>query len=155
MYYIGPPVLGGSQGPADAYSQLLLMHPDEASEAENNAKIAATDKSVEEYLKKVSDLEEAENESISIISKEVPIASVPAAVPPPTGPTCASVSHAQEPPEVKSRFISFPDMKPEKLLKGAALKQIETLYKPSITIWPKATLVRTSLARQCTQSCSW
>ena len=32
-------------------------------------------------------------------------------------------------PEVKSRFISFPDMKPEKLLKGAALKQIETFVQ--------------------------
>ena len=80
-------------------------------------------------MKKVSDLEEAEKENISNVSKETPVAIVPVAVPPPTGPACTSVPHSQDPIEVKSRFISFPDMKPEKLLKGAALKQIETFVQ--------------------------
>ena len=37
---------------ADAYSQLLLMLPYEASEAENNAKIATVDKTLVIFLKK-------------------------------------------------------------------------------------------------------
>ena len=89
---------------ADEYSELLLSQPDELSVKENNTKIAAQDKSVEEYLKKVSDLEETQKENFSDVSKETTVAILPAAAPPLTGPTRSSMPHYQE-PEAKSRFI--------------------------------------------------
>ena len=98
---------------ADEYSELLLSQQDESSVEENNKKIVAQDKAVEEYLKKVSDLEEAEKENISDVSKETPVAIVPATAPPSTCPIRSSMPHSQEPTEAKSRFFSFPDIKPE------------------------------------------
>ena len=41
------------RGKADEYSELLLSQPDESSVEENNKKIAAQDKAVEEYLKRI------------------------------------------------------------------------------------------------------
>ena len=48
---------------------------------------------------------------------------------PPAGAAGPSLSQPQPTPDVKFMFRSFPDMKPDKLLKGASLKQIQTFAK--------------------------
>ena len=46
-----------------------------------------------------------------------------------SGAAGPSLSQAEPTPDVKFMFLTFPDMKPDKLFKGASLKQIHTFAK--------------------------